>query len=136
MKKISALLLTSALTLGLLAGCGNDASSSGSGASGSGSGDGAFVPEGTVTWVCTSSAGGGSDIGAFGRSALSAHLMDDGQIVKLRDGEFRFNKNQLFFLVLRSHESCCSCAAARKELVYSNIIGRIDSVRPPIRTFA
>ena len=57
MKKISALLLTSALTLGLLAGCGNDASSSGSG-----SGDGAFVPEGTVTWVCTSSAGGGSDI--------------------------------------------------------------------------
>ena len=62
MKKISALLLTSALTLGLLAGCGNDASSSGSGASGSGSGDGAFVPEGTVTWVCTSSAGGGSDI--------------------------------------------------------------------------
>ena len=48
MKKISALLLTSALTLGLLAGCGNDASSSGSGASGSGSGDGAFVPEGTA----------------------------------------------------------------------------------------
>ena len=92
-----------------------------------------IIPVSRVTFGFAS---GGSDIGAFGRSALSAHLMDDGQIVKLRDGEFRFNKNQLFFLVLRSHESCCSCAAARKELVYSNIIGRIDSVRPPIRTFA
>ena len=54
MKRIPALLLTGAMTVGLLAGCGNSSSSTTS--------DGTFVPSGTVTWVCTSSAGGGSDI--------------------------------------------------------------------------
>ena len=63
MKKISALMLTGALTLGLLAGCGGDNGSSGGNNSGGGaSGDGTFTPSGTVTWVCTSGAGGGSDI--------------------------------------------------------------------------
>ena len=62
MKKISALMLTGALTLGLLAGCGGDNGSSGGNSGGNTSGDGTFTPSGTVTWVCTSSAGGGSDI--------------------------------------------------------------------------
>ena len=63
-KKISALLLTGAMTLGLLAGCGgnNGNNSNPSGNNGGSSAGGSFTPSGTVTWVCTSGAGGGSDI--------------------------------------------------------------------------
>ena len=67
MKKVSALFVASAMTLGPLSGgsggpsTSGSASTSGSGAA-SGSEAAAFTPEGTVTWVCTSSAGGGSDI--------------------------------------------------------------------------
>lgn len=57
MKKLMALTLA-ALMLLALAACGG-----GSGGSGGGSGDsGTFTPSKTVTWTCTSSAGGGSDI--------------------------------------------------------------------------
>lgn len=64
MKKVSALFVASAMTLALLSGCSGGSSSGSGAASGSGSGSeaGSFTPEGTVTWVCTSSAGGGSDI--------------------------------------------------------------------------
>lgn len=67
MKKVSALFVASAMTLALLSGCSGGSSTSGSAStSGSGAASGseaaAFTPEGTVTWVCTSSAGGGSDI--------------------------------------------------------------------------
>ena len=67
MKKVSALFVASAMTLALLSGCYGGSSTSGSAStSGSGAASGseaaAFTPEGTVTWVCTSSAGGGSDI--------------------------------------------------------------------------
>lgn len=64
MKKVSALFVASAMTLALLSGCSGGSSSGSGAASGSGSGSeaAAFTPEGTVTWVCTSSAGGGSDI--------------------------------------------------------------------------
>ena len=67
MKKVSALFVASAMTLALLSGFSGGSSTSGSAStSGSGAASGseaaAFTPEGTVTWVCTSSAGGGSDI--------------------------------------------------------------------------
>ena len=64
MKKVSALFVASAMTLALLSGCsgGSSSGSGASGGSGSGSEAGSFTPSGTVTWVCTSSAGGGSDI--------------------------------------------------------------------------
>jgi len=69
MKKSLSLLLTAALALSLLASCGNGSSgSSGSAGTPSGSGassgapSGSWSPSGTVTWIVTSSAGGGSDI--------------------------------------------------------------------------
>ena len=55
MKKLMALTLAALLLLALTA-CGGN---SGGGNSG---GDGTFTPSKTVTWTCTSSAGGGSDI--------------------------------------------------------------------------
>ena len=67
MKKVSALFVASAMTLALLSGCSGGSSTSGSAStSGSGAASGseaaAFTPEGTVPWVCTSSASGGRDI--------------------------------------------------------------------------
>ena len=58
MKKLMALTLA-ALMLLALAACGGKSGSDGSGNSG---GSDTFTPSKTVTWTCTSSAGGGSDI--------------------------------------------------------------------------
>ena len=57
MKKLMALTLALLMTLSLAA-CGGSSGSSSSGSNDSGE----FVPTKTVTWICTSSAGGGSDI--------------------------------------------------------------------------
>lgn len=63
MKKILALTLASLMLL-TLAACGGKTDSGSDSGSGSGSGgdSGTFTPSKTVTWTCTSSAGGGSDI--------------------------------------------------------------------------
>lgn len=53
MKKILAVLLSTVMTAGLLAGCGNDSG---------GSSSGAFKPSKNIDWIVTSSPGGGSDI--------------------------------------------------------------------------
>ena len=61
MKKVLAFALASLMLMSLAA-CG-DSSSASSGSAGSGSAQPeGFVPTKSVTWVCTSSAGGGSDI--------------------------------------------------------------------------
>ena len=63
MKKFLALTLASLMLL-TLAACGKKTDSGSDSGSGSGSGgdSGTFTPSKTVTWTCTSSAGGGSDI--------------------------------------------------------------------------
>lgn len=62
MKKFFALSLALMMTLSLTA-CGGSSSSSSSNASNSSSSDDvSYTPGSTITWVCTSSAGGGSDI--------------------------------------------------------------------------
>ena len=60
MKKLMALTLALLMTLSLAACGGSSGSSTGSSSGSSDSGE--FVPTKTVTWICTSSAGGGSDI--------------------------------------------------------------------------
>ena len=59
MKKLMALTLALLMTLSLAA-CGGSSSSGSSGSSNSG--DATFTPSKNITWICTSSAGGGSDI--------------------------------------------------------------------------
>ena len=84
MKKFMTLALAMTMVLAL-AGCGNSASSGGStggSSEGSGSEAGAFVPSKNVTWICTSSAGGGSDI--FTRKIsdiMSAQSLVNGQTI-------------------------------------------------------
>ncbi|MCI2055965.1 MAG: tripartite tricarboxylate transporter substrate binding protein [Oscillibacter sp.] len=60
MKKFLATALASLMVLSLAA-CGSTKAPAASAAA-SGSADAGFVPDKTVTWICTSSAGGGSDI--------------------------------------------------------------------------
>ena len=60
MKKMLAAMLAALMVLSLAACGGSSGSSTGSSSGSSDSGE--FVPTKTVTWICTSSAGGGSDI--------------------------------------------------------------------------
>ena len=59
MKKLMAMTLALLMVLSLAA-CGSSSSSSGGSSSSGDSGE--FVPSKNITWTCTSSAGGGSDI--------------------------------------------------------------------------
>ena len=78
MKKLIALALSAMMMLSLAA-CGSSSSSS------QGGEDGEFVPTKTVTWTCTSSAGGGSDI--FSRKI--ADIMKNEEDVYKRQRPFR-----------------------------------------------
>ena len=61
MKKLAALAVAALTLTASLTACGGGAGGSSAGGSSAG-GDGEFVPTKTITWTCTSSAGGGSDI--------------------------------------------------------------------------
>ena len=78
MKKFLALTLASLMLL-TLAACGGKTDSGSDSGSGSGSGgdSGAFTPSKTVTWTCTSSAGGGSD--SFSRK-ISEIMTNEGLV--------------------------------------------------------
>ena len=65
MKKYLALLLALAMMLTLLTACGDDSTSE----------DGTFTPSDTITWYCTSSPGGGSDI--FSRKITDIITVND-----------------------------------------------------------
>lgn len=105
MKKLMALTLALMLAL-TLAACGGSGGSGGSGggsssggsSGGSGGGEG-FVPTKTVTWICTSSAGGGSDI--FSRKIadiMTAEDMVNGQAVVISnetDGAGEVGRNKV-----------------------------------------
>ena len=94
MKKLMALTLALLMTLSLAA-CGGSSGSSSSGSNDSGE----FVPTKTVTWICTSSAGGGSDI--FSRKIseiMTSENLVNGQTIVVSnetDGSGEVGRNKI-----------------------------------------
>ena len=80
MKKLMALSLALLMTLSLVA-CGSKTEQPSTGSNSSDAEATGFVPSKNVTWICTSSAGGGSDI--FSRQI--ADIMKNEDLVNHRD---------------------------------------------------
>ena len=97
MKKLMALTLALLMTLSLAACGGSSGSSTGSSSGSSDSGE--FVPTKTVTWICTSSAGGGSDI--FSRKIseiMTSENLVNGQTIVVSnetDGSGEVGRNKI-----------------------------------------